>query len=221
VDCDATLFHTSEPRSTGPGPGSRGAGPSGTWCVPPSAGWCRRWSSPWSWSYSGSNPAGVEHRSVPVNARLHRKNDDTTTIQHAAAMIRELAGRAARPMLPTWPHGTVIDYLPEFTPDLVLIDTYMPTSTATPVRRHIRACAWRAGGPVRGRLDRRRQSRDSACGHHRGEVLVEALTAGDVPVRSGRPSRQRSAGRSRRRLAGAAYMVIRTPCSQPASPLHW
>ena len=29
---------------------------------------------------------------VPVNARLHTKNDTTTTVQHAAAMIRELAG---------------------------------------------------------------------------------------------------------------------------------
>lgn len=28
---------------------------------------------------------------IPVNARLHRKNDDTTTIERAAAMIRELA----------------------------------------------------------------------------------------------------------------------------------
>jgi len=29
---------------------------------------------------------------LPVNARLHRKNDPTTTVEHAAAMIRELAG---------------------------------------------------------------------------------------------------------------------------------
>jgi hypothetical protein len=28
---------------------------------------------------------------IPVNARLHRKNDDTTTIEHAEAMLRELA----------------------------------------------------------------------------------------------------------------------------------
>lgn len=29
---------------------------------------------------------------LPVNARLHRKNDTTTTVEHAAAMIREVAG---------------------------------------------------------------------------------------------------------------------------------
>jgi hypothetical protein len=34
----------------------------------------------------GGTPIGV-----PVNARLHRKNDTTTTIEHAAAMIHELA----------------------------------------------------------------------------------------------------------------------------------
>jgi len=28
----------------------------------------------------------------PVNARLHKKNDATTTVDHAAKMIRELAG---------------------------------------------------------------------------------------------------------------------------------
>jgi hypothetical protein len=28
---------------------------------------------------------------LPVNARLHRKNDDTSTVEHAAAMVRELA----------------------------------------------------------------------------------------------------------------------------------
>jgi len=28
---------------------------------------------------------------LPVNARLHKKNDTTTTLEHAAAMIRELA----------------------------------------------------------------------------------------------------------------------------------
>jgi hypothetical protein len=29
---------------------------------------------------------------IPVNARLHRKNDQTTTIAHAAAMLRQIAG---------------------------------------------------------------------------------------------------------------------------------
>ncbi|MBA2387915.1 MAG: transposase [Acidimicrobiia bacterium] len=41
-----------------------------------------RVSAPW-----GRCPIGV-----PINVRLHRKNDPTTTVAHAAAMIRELAG---------------------------------------------------------------------------------------------------------------------------------
>ena len=30
---------------------------------------------------------------MPANARLHTRHDTTTTVQHAAAMIRELADR--------------------------------------------------------------------------------------------------------------------------------
>lgn len=36
-------------------------------------------------------PWGATPIAIPVNARLHRKNDTTTTIEHAAAMLRELA----------------------------------------------------------------------------------------------------------------------------------
>ncbi len=36
-------------------------------------------------------PWGRTPIAIPVNARLHRKNDTTTTIEHAAAMLRELA----------------------------------------------------------------------------------------------------------------------------------
>ena len=36
-------------------------------------------------------PWGATPIAVPVHARLHHKNDDTTTIEHAAAMIAELA----------------------------------------------------------------------------------------------------------------------------------
>jgi DDE superfamily endonuclease len=38
-----------------------------------------------------SPPWGGCPIAVPVNARLHRKNDTTSTVEHAAAMIRELA----------------------------------------------------------------------------------------------------------------------------------
>jgi hypothetical protein len=39
-----------------------------------------------------SPPWGGPPIALPVNARLHKKNDTTTTVEHAAAMIRELAG---------------------------------------------------------------------------------------------------------------------------------
>ena len=39
-----------------------------------------------------SPPWGGPPLALPVNARLHTKNDPTSTIEHAAAMIRELAG---------------------------------------------------------------------------------------------------------------------------------
>jgi hypothetical protein len=37
-------------------------------------------------------PWGGPPIALPVNARLHKKNDPTTTVEHAAAMLRELAG---------------------------------------------------------------------------------------------------------------------------------
>jgi DDE superfamily endonuclease len=37
-------------------------------------------------------PWGGTPIALPVNARLHRKNDTTSTVEHAAAMVRELAG---------------------------------------------------------------------------------------------------------------------------------
>src|SRR5664279_658916 len=43
---------------------------------------CLRVQAPW-----GGCPIAI-----PVNARLHRKHDDTTTIAHAANMMREIAG---------------------------------------------------------------------------------------------------------------------------------
>jgi DDE superfamily endonuclease len=39
-----------------------------------------------------SPPWGGTPIALPVNARLHRKNDTTSTVEHAAAMLRELAG---------------------------------------------------------------------------------------------------------------------------------
>jgi hypothetical protein len=38
-------------------------------------------------------PWGETPIAPPVNARLHRKNDTTSTVEHAATMVRELAGR--------------------------------------------------------------------------------------------------------------------------------
>jgi hypothetical protein len=38
-----------------------------------------------------SPPWGGPPIALPVNARLHKKNDTTTTVEHAAAMLRELA----------------------------------------------------------------------------------------------------------------------------------
>lgn len=37
-------------------------------------------------------PWGGQPIALPVNARLHRKNDTTSTVEHAAAMLTELAG---------------------------------------------------------------------------------------------------------------------------------
>ena len=37
-------------------------------------------------------PWGGTPIALPVNVRLHKKSDDTTTVEHAAAMMRELAG---------------------------------------------------------------------------------------------------------------------------------
>jgi hypothetical protein len=37
-------------------------------------------------------PWGGTPIALPVNARLHKKNDATSTVEHAAAMVRELAG---------------------------------------------------------------------------------------------------------------------------------
>jgi hypothetical protein len=39
-----------------------------------------------------SPPWGGQPIALPVNARLHRKNDPITTVEHAVAMVRELAG---------------------------------------------------------------------------------------------------------------------------------
>ena len=36
-------------------------------------------------------PWGGQPVAIPINARLHRKNDTTTTVEHAAAMVREIA----------------------------------------------------------------------------------------------------------------------------------
>jgi hypothetical protein len=85
LDCDDTLFHKSGPKVEGAGV-FRDAVRSTVRRVVYAVGLnmvvvTLRVQPPW-----GGTPIAV-----PVNARLHRKNDDTTTIEHAEAMIRELA----------------------------------------------------------------------------------------------------------------------------------
>jgi hypothetical protein len=85
LDCDDTLFHKSGPRVAGAGV-FRDAVRSTVRRVVYALGLnlvvvTLRVQPPW-----GGPPIAI-----PVNARLHTKNDTTTTIEHAAAMIRELA----------------------------------------------------------------------------------------------------------------------------------
>ena len=85
LDCDDTLFHKSGPKVAGAGV-FRDAVRSTVRRVVYALGLnlvvvTLRVQPPW-----GGQPIAV-----PVNARLHAKNDTTTTIEHAAAMIRELA----------------------------------------------------------------------------------------------------------------------------------
>lgn len=84
VDCDDTLFHKSGRRVDGAGV-FRDAVRSSARRVVYASGLnlvviTLRVNPPW-----GRCPIGV-----PINVRLHRKNDPTTTLAHAAAMIREL-----------------------------------------------------------------------------------------------------------------------------------
>jgi hypothetical protein len=86
LDCDDTLFHKSGPNVEGAGV-FRDAVRSTVRRVVYALGLnlvvlTLRVQPPW-----GGPPIAL-----PVNARLHKKNDTTTTIEHAAAMIRELAG---------------------------------------------------------------------------------------------------------------------------------
>ncbi|MCA1700372.1 MAG: transposase, partial [Actinobacteria bacterium] len=85
VDCDDTLYHKSGPKVAGAGI-FRDAVRSTARRVVYTLGLnlvviTLRVSPPW-----GGCPIGV-----PINVRLHRKGDDTTTIEHAAAMMREIA----------------------------------------------------------------------------------------------------------------------------------
>jgi hypothetical protein len=85
LDCDDTLFHKSGPKIAGAGV-FRDAVRSTVRRVVYALGLnlvvvTLRVRPPW-----GGTPIAI-----PVNARLHTKNDTTTTIEHAAAMIRELA----------------------------------------------------------------------------------------------------------------------------------
>lgn len=85
LDCDDTLFHKTGRRIEGAGV-FRDAVRSTTRRVVYATGLnlvvvTLRVSAPW-----GGCPIGI-----PINARLHRKNDPITTVAHAAAMIRELA----------------------------------------------------------------------------------------------------------------------------------
>jgi hypothetical protein len=85
VDCDDTLFHKSGRKVEGAGV-FRDAVRSTTRRVVYALGLnlvviTLRVAPPW-----GGCPIGV-----PISARLHRKNDTTTTVEHAAAMMRELA----------------------------------------------------------------------------------------------------------------------------------
>jgi hypothetical protein len=85
LDCDDTLFHKSGPKVAGAGI-FRDAVRSTVRRVVYALGLnlvvvTLRVQPRW-----GGTPIGV-----PVNARLHKKKDTTTTIEHAEAMIRELA----------------------------------------------------------------------------------------------------------------------------------
>jgi hypothetical protein len=84
--CDDTLHHKSGPKVAGSGI-FRDAVRSTVKKVVYARGLnlvviCLRVTPPW-----GGCPIAI-----PVNARLHRKNDQTTTIGHAANMMREIAG---------------------------------------------------------------------------------------------------------------------------------
>lgn len=86
LDCDDTLFHKSGRQVAGAGT-FRDAVRSTSSRVVYALGLnlvvvTLRVTPPW-----GGMPIAV-----PVNARLHRKNDPTTTVAHAAAMLAELAG---------------------------------------------------------------------------------------------------------------------------------
>ena len=85
LDCDDTLYHKAGPKVNGAGV-FRDAVRSTVRRVVYALGLnlvvvTLRVSPPW-----GGPPIAV-----PINARLHTKNDTTTTLEHAAAMIRELA----------------------------------------------------------------------------------------------------------------------------------
>lgn len=85
LDCDDTLFHKSGPKVDGAG-NFRDAVRSTSHRVVYALGLnlvvvTLRVTPPW-----GSMPIAL-----PINARLHRKKDDTTTVEHAAQMLTELA----------------------------------------------------------------------------------------------------------------------------------
>jgi hypothetical protein len=85
LDCDDTLFHKSGRNIDGAGT-FRDAVRSTAGCIVYALGLnlvvvTLRVSPPW-----GGHPIAL-----PINVRLHRKADTTSTVEHAAAMLRELA----------------------------------------------------------------------------------------------------------------------------------
>lgn len=85
LDCDDTLYHKAGPKVAGAGIFRDAVRSSARWVVY-ALGLnlvviTLRVAPPW-----GGCPIGV-----PINVRLHRKGDQTTTIEHATAMMREIA----------------------------------------------------------------------------------------------------------------------------------
>ena len=85
LDVDDTLFHKA-------GRNVEGAGVfAGRGALHRPPGGLRARTEPGRGHLRVTPPWGGPPIALPVNARLHRKNDTTSTVEHAAAMVRELA----------------------------------------------------------------------------------------------------------------------------------